>query len=138
MSTGAPLVRTLQTHTAPVAAASDFTSNIAEAPWAGTVTEVSYTADAAVTGANTETRTISVINRGQDGTGTTAIASLALTSGVNLVSGDEKQLTLSSTAADLVVATDDILAFKSTHSGSTGLADPGGLVQVSISRTVTG
>jgi hypothetical protein len=135
MSTGTPLVRVLQSRAPAVAAASDATSNVAEAPFAGTVTEASYTADAAVSGANTETRTISVINRGSAGTGTTVVATLALTSGVDLVSGDEKQLTLSATAANLVVAADDILAFKSTHSGSTGLADPGGLVQVSISRT---
>jgi hypothetical protein len=39
--------------------------------------------DAAITGANTNTRTISLVNKGQDGTGTTVVATLALTSGVN-------------------------------------------------------
>jgi hypothetical protein len=118
-----------------VAAASDANEPVGEAPFAGTVSEASYTPDAAVTGANTETRTISLINRGQDGTGTTVVATLALTSGVNLVSGDEKQLTLSAVAGATTVASGDVLAFKSTHSGSTGLADPGGLVQASITRS---
>lgn len=123
-----------QAHVAPVAAASDFTSTVCEAPFDGKISSASYTPDAGVTGANTETRTIQIINKGQAGSGTTAVATLALTSGVNMTADDEKALTLSSTAADLVVAQGDIIAFKSTHSGSTGLADPGGLVQVEFQQ----
>lgn len=113
-----------------VAAAADLKTPIFEAPVAGKVTSVSYTPSAAVTGDNTETRTLTLKNRGAAGTGTTSVAALALATGVNLVSGDEKAITLSGTPANLVFAEGDILAFESVHSGSTGLADPGGLVQI--------
>lgn len=117
-----------------VAAGSDATVNIFEAPYACKVTAASYTPDANVTGDNTETRTLSIINRGSAGSGTTAVATLALTTGVNMTSGDEKALTLSGTAANLLLAEGDVVAFKSLHGGSTGLADPGGLVQVEFQR----
>lgn len=135
MNDKAPSIERLQARVPAVAAGSDANSPIGEAPFAGTITEASYTPDAAITGANTDTRTISLVNRGSDGTGTTVIATLALTSGVNAASGDEKQLTLSAVSGTTTVAADDVLAFKSTHSGSTGLADPGGLVQASVTRS---
>lgn len=115
-----------------VAAASDSTVNIGDIKRDGTVTKVAYIPDSAITGANTETRTISVLNKGQAGTGTTSVASLALTSGVNAAVSDEKALTLNGTAANKEVVEGDVLAFKSLHSGSTGLADPGGLIVVEV------
>lgn len=135
MTDHAPLSQSLTARAPAVAATSDATTNVAEAPFAGTVSEVSYIPDAAITGANTDTRTISLINKGADGTGTTVVATLALTSGVNAAASDEKALTLSAVAGATTVADGDILAFKSTHSGSSGLADPGGLVEVEISRS---
>lgn len=113
-----------------VAAGADITRNVFEAPSAGKITGVTYTPNTVLTGANTESRTLSVLNRGAAGSGTTEIASKAFTSGVNAPAGDETAITLTSTAADLVVAAGDIIAFKSLHVGSTGLADPGGLVQI--------
>jgi hypothetical protein len=67
---------------------------------------------------------------------TTAVATLALTSGVNLAADRENPLTLSGTPANLTVAAGDVLEFTSVHVG-TGIADPGGLVEVEISRTST-
>jgi hypothetical protein len=109
------------------------TSMLGEAPFAGTVTSVTYTPDGDITGAATHNRTFEVVNRGAAGAGTTSVASLNMASGVNATGGDEKTITLSGTAANLVVAAGDILAFKSTAVGN-GIADPGGLVQVTISR----
>lgn len=129
-----PLTQTLQARVAAVAAGSDATENVAEAPWAGTVTGVSYTPDATITGAATNNRTLSLVNKAQDGTGTTVVATLSLVNGVNIAASDEGALTLSGTPANLVVAAGDELAFVSTHVG-TGIADPGGLVQVTLSRT---
>jgi hypothetical protein len=114
-----------------VAAASDSTVNIGDVKRDGTVTKVAYIPDSAITGANTETRTISVLNKGQAGTGTTSVASLALTSGVNAAVSDEKALP-SRHRRQQEVAEGDVLAFKSLHSGSTGLADPGGLIVVEV------
>jgi hypothetical protein len=75
------------------------------------------------------------VNKGQSGSGSTVVATLAMTSGVNAVAFDELAATLSSTAADKVVAAGDILAWVSTAVGGTGLADPGGLVQIEIGAT---
>lgn len=121
---------------APVAIAADFVSNLFEAPFDLKITAVSYTANAAVTGHATERRTLSVLNRGAAGVGTTEMAALDLLGGVNLVSGDEKALTISATPANLLAVAGDIIAFKSLHIGSTGLADPGGIVQVSYVRAL--
>jgi hypothetical protein len=95
---------------------------------------VSYIPEAAVTGAaSPASRTFTLVNKGQDGSGSTVVATLALVGGVNLVAYDEKAITLSGTPANLVVAASDILAWTSTAvTSGTGLADPGGLVEVEI------
>jgi hypothetical protein len=100
----------------------------------GTVTKVTYTPQAAITGANTNSRTLSLVNTRADGSGAAIVASLALISGVNGVASVELPLTLSGTPANLTVAAGDMLEFKSTHVG-TGIADPGGLVTVDLSRS---
>jgi hypothetical protein len=130
-----PMVRKLQTTLAATAAAADLSQSVGEAPFAGTVTSVSYTPKADITGANTESRTLTLVNKGSDGNGTTVVATLAFTSGVNASDYDEKAFTLSLVAGATTVAAGDILAAVSTHVGSTGLADPGGLVQVEITRS---
>lgn len=134
MSDQSPLVRTLQANVPAVGAAADGDQTIGEAPFAGTVTAVTYTPEANITGANTDTRTLTLVNKGADGNGTTVVATLALTSGVSASDFDEKTMTLSVVADATDVAQGDILAFVSTHAGSTGLADPGGLVEVEITR----
>jgi hypothetical protein len=125
-----PFTKTFSADTIAVAAGSDATVNICAAPFAGKITGVRYAPNAVLTGANTDSRTLSIINKGQAGSGTTTMASKAFTSGVNAPASDETAITLSVTAADLIVAAGDIIAFKSTHVGSTGLADPGGLIEV--------
>jgi hypothetical protein len=128
-----PLVQEFQARSGAVSAGSDGVISVAEAPFDGTISGVSYIPDVAVTGADTNTRTLSFVNKGQAGSGTVTPATLALVSGVNLGAFVEKDFILSSTASDLVVAQGDIIAFKSQH-GGTGIADPGGLVQVEITR----
>lgn len=130
-----PITERWQSTVPATAATVDYDQTVTESHVVGTVTSVAYTPEAAITGANTDTRTLTLVNKGQAGAGTTVIATLALTSGVNGVAFDEKALTLSATAADLVVANGDILAFVSTHGGSSGLADPGGRVEVEIARS---
>lgn len=135
MTDQAPLTQELEMAVDNVAAAADLTTVVGEVHVAGTVTSVVYVPKANISGANTETRTVSLINKGADGNGTTVVATLAMVSGVNSNDFDEKTITLSATAADLVVADGDVLAWTSTHSGSTGLADPGGNVRVVITRS---
>lgn len=120
---------------APVATAgNDLDSLVAVCPFAGTITAVTYTTPTAITGANTNSRTISVINKGAAGVGAVVAAVLALVSGVNTVAFIPKAVTLSGTPANLVVAAGDVLDFNSLHIG-TGIADPGGLVTITLSRT---
>lgn len=103
-------------------------------PSAGSVSSVTYIPAASQSGAATNSRTLNLVNKGSAGAGTTVVATLALASGVNLTAFDEKTITVSSTAADLVVAEGDVLQWQSLHVG-TGIADPGGTVIVTIDRT---
>lgn len=115
-----------------IAATDTFT--LEPARFTGKVTSVSYVPEAAATGDNTNARTFTLVNKGTTGGGTTVIATLALTTGVNLVASDEKAFTLSATAADLLVTQGDVLALVSTATG-TGVVDPGGAIVVKGNRT---
>ena len=131
----APLVRVIEQDVPAVSTAgSSDDTVIGQAPFAGTVTEVKYIAEAAVTGAATNNRTVSLVNKGQAGAGTTTVASLTFASGTNAVANDDTTVTLSGTAANLVVAEGDTLQWRSVANG-TGLADPGGLIRITLSRS---
>lgn len=135
MGDSAPLIRTIEADVPAVSTAgNDDDSVIGEAPFAGTVTAVAYVPEAGITGAASNTRSVTLVNKGQDGTGTTTVATLQFDSGVNAAAYDEKTVTLSATAANLLVAQGDVLQWRSLHVG-TGLADPGGIARITISRT---
>jgi hypothetical protein len=131
MSEEAPFVKT---HTARVAAVgtagNDLTTQVAEAPFAGTVTAVKYVPDATQAGADTNSRTYNLINKTKSKT----VATLAQTAGVELTAATAKSLTVSGTASNVEVAEGDELALESLHVG-TGIKDPGGLVEVTFSRS---
>lgn len=116
--------------------AADGSAPLFRAPFAAIVAAIYFVAAATLTGADTDSRTVQVVNKGQNGLGAVVIASLAFVNGVIATAFDEKALTLSVTAADLLVAEGDILAVVSTHVGN-GLADPGGIVEVKFGRTPT-
>lgn len=107
---------------------------VGEVDKAGRVIGVSYIPEAAVTGAaSPNSRTFTLVNKGSDGLGSTNIATLALVGSVDLVAFDEKAITLNATAANLVVAANDVLLWVSTAvTGGGGLVDPGGVVEVEI------
>lgn len=128
--------RKLQVYIAPVAGGSDFVSPIGTVDEDCTIVSVTYIPQATITGAATNNRTISVINKGQTGVGTTVPASLNFANGTNATGFDEKALTNSATAADLDAVAGDVLAFSSLHVG-TGIADPGGVVVVTYSPKTT-
>jgi hypothetical protein len=130
----APLVRVLEQDVPAVStAANDEDTVLTQSPFDGTVTAVEYVPEAAVTGAATNNRTVSLVNKGADGAGTTVAASLTFGAGTNATANNEVAVTLSGTAANLAVAEGDTLLWRSVHNG-TGLADPGGLVRVTVSR----
>jgi hypothetical protein len=119
---------------AAVAAGADLETVVFVAPWPATLIAANYIPDTTLTGADTDSRTLSVINKGGDGNGTTEMAAKAFTAGVNAPDFDETALTLDSTVEDRDVAQGDVVAFKSLHVGSTGLADPGGAVRLRFER----
>jgi len=133
----APIAKEVVGNIPARAAGADGSEPIGRVPFDGTITGVTFVPRSTLTGADTDTRSLSVVNKGQAGAGTTSVASRGFTNGVNAAAFDEKPLTLSATAADLNVAEGDILALSSAHSGSTGLADPGGIVIVTIARRPT-
>jgi hypothetical protein len=126
--------RVIEIQLPATAAGADF-SIPAVVPFTGVITDVEYIPKAGITGANTDSRTLTIVNKGQSGSGTTNIVTKAYTSGVNANSLRKNSLALSATAADLVVTAGDVLTVNSTHVGSTGLADPGGLVQITVQRS---
>lgn len=120
----------LQHPVQPVATAgNDLNTVFHIVPRAATVSGVLYCPNAAITGANTNTRSLSLVNLGQNGTGTTVIATLQFNSGINAALGVSRTITLSGTPANLAVAAGDVLQWQSTHIG-TGITDPGGLLSV--------
>jgi hypothetical protein len=133
MSGRAPHVSRHQADVPAVAAGATSSVSVLECPYAGTVTSVTYTPVANMTGDTTNTRTFTLVNKGADGNGTTVIATRAMTTGVNATDFNEDALTLSVVAGATTVAEGDILAWVSTF-GASGLADPGGLVQIEITR----
>lgn len=134
MTEQAPFSRALEIEFDPSAATAT-TSGTERVPFGGTVTAVRLLPLAAVTGAaSPASRTVSLVNRGQSGAGSTVVATLNLVSGTNLVAFDERAVPLSGTAANLQVAEGDVLEFRSAAVGATGLADGGGTAIVEIAR----
>jgi hypothetical protein len=83
-----------------------------------------------VTGAATNNFAIAAQNKGAAGAGTTALTTTkTYDNAINSVAHDAEDLTLTSTAADLLVAAGDVVSLVRTING-TGLAQPDGLVEV--------
>ena len=117
-----------------VTIAADLLTAAAIVPHAGTIRRVSYVARATITGAaSPNSRTFTLYNRKQDGTGVTAIARLAMVGGVDATAKVSCDITLSVTAADLVVNENDVLEWESLAvTGAGGLVDSGGLLEIEI------
>jgi len=88
----------------------------------------------ALTGADTNFVTPTVINAGTAGSGTDVIASKAYTSGVDAAALVPEALTLSGTPANLVIAEGDVLAYLSDMSGSSVNDDNQKVIQVAYQR----
>src|SRR4051794_32771312 len=112
-------------------AGSSQSTNLADAPYAGTVSYVGNVPAAAITGANTNTRQVQLVNRGWAGAGTTVVATLSFVSGTTAVANDELSVPLSGTAGATTVAQGDVLQWQSNAVG-TGQADPGGFARVTV------
>jgi hypothetical protein len=122
---------TLRLAAPPVATAgNDLVTPVAVSPCAGTVIAVRYCPVTVLTGAVTNNRTLTLFNRGLAGAGVVAVATKNFTTGVNIAAKTQGDITLG-VAANLVLALGDVLEWESLHVG-TGIADPGGVVEVVI------
>lgn len=135
MSDTAPLTRVLEANVPSVGTAgNDDDTVLGQAPFDCTVTAVEYVPEAAITGAATNHRTFSLVNKGQAGSGSTSVASLAFDSGsVTAAANNERAIALSGTPANLDLVAGDTLLWRSVHIG-TGITDPGGVVRVTLAR----
>ncbi|MEU7149208.1 hypothetical protein AB0B15_14400 [Streptomyces sp. NPDC045456] len=135
MADTAPFVKVIEADVPSVSTAgNDDDTVLAQAPFACTVTAVEYIPEAAITGAATNNRTVSLVNKGQAGSGTTTVATLNFDNGITAAANNERVIPLSGTAANLVLAAGDTLQWRSVHVG-TGITDPGGLVRITVSRS---
>ncbi|MEU2316555.1 hypothetical protein ACFY7X_13780 [Streptomyces althioticus] len=134
--TTAPFVQVIERNVPAVSTAgNDDDTVLGQAPFDCVVTKVEYVAEAAITGAATNHRTFSLVNKGQSGSGTATVATLAFDSGsVTAAANDERAIPLSGTEENLELAAGDTLLWRSVHVG-TGITDPGGVVRVTISRS---
>lgn len=98
----------------------------------GTINSVEFIPNWTRAGANSNYRTLGLYNRGTDGAGTTLVATLALTSGVDLTKFASKAITI--TAANATVAVGDMLQWVTSPTG-TGAPDVGGKVIVQMAMT---
>lgn len=100
---------------------------VARAMRPGTINSVEFIPNWNLTGTNTNYRTLTLYNRGTAGAGTTVVATLALTSGVNLTKFVPK--TIPVTAGHGALAVGDLLEWVSTATLA-GAPDVGGKVIV--------
>lgn len=113
---------------------NDLRGIVFKAPYACTLVGVNYIPGSTQAGANTNSRTYSLFNRNNStGAGTVLMATLAAVSGVDLTDNVPKVIPISGTPANLEMAAGDVLEWESLHIG-TGIADPGGLLEISYVR----
>lgn len=137
MADTAPLLRTIEAVVQPQADADTVQDQvIGEAPYAGTVTEVTIIPEAAVVAHGTNFRTFRVVNKGAAGAGTTVVATFATDTVTtdDLAAFDEKAIPLSAVANATTVAAGDVLVADETVAAA-GVAHGGYTIKVTISRS---
>jgi len=134
MSERAPREWTLEVELPGLATDVEDTYVAGRAPEDGVLSAASFTPVANVTGAASNNRQYDVINKGQDGNGTVVMATLAFGSGVNATDFNEQAFTLSVVEGATEVAEGDVIAVLSSAPG-TGIADPGGRVDLTFARS---
>ena len=116
----------------PGAAAADATEDwtVFVAPCAGLIRKLSWVPNADVTGAATNHFSISFVNKGTDGNGSTAVGStVTYDNGTNATDFNEVYCLNPATTSAATVRKDEVIAFRRTKVG-TGLAMPEGAVVV--------
>lgn len=109
---------------------TDVKHAIARVPWDIKVIAAYVMFQGAITGADTNFVTPTIINAGLVGTGADVVASKAYTSGVDAVALVAEALTNSVTPANLLVSAGEVLAYLSNMTGSSVFDDLEKVVQV--------
>lgn len=128
----APSVQKLQARQAAVATGASAEITAAEAPFPSTVAAF-FIPDTVLTGVTTNSRTLQVFNRGQDGLGVVKMAEKAFINTVNAVSQVKTVITAITAADAHVAAAGDVIACNSLFVG-TGLAMPPGVWILEFTR----
>lgn len=118
-------------------AGTDTTWTLDRIKRAGSITKVTYTPNADITGAANNNRAFTLLNKGQDGNGTQLLANKTMLSGINMSDFDETSIDINLNPALVKVIEGDILAWFSDANG-TGMIDPGGLVRVEVTTSGAG
>lgn len=135
MSERSPRITTMERELPGLATDVEDSYVLGEVEEDGSIEEASFTPTANITGADTNYRQLRIINKGADGNGSTVLATLDFTSGVNATDYNEIAFTLTATMANRNVAQGDVIAVESNAPG-TGLADPGGTVRARFGRSI--
>ncbi len=104
-----------------------------KAPWRFKVLEAVICPGAAMTGATATANTYTLAKADGAGGAATVIASLVTITGVDFVADVFKTVTLSATAANLLVADGQLVTFKKTHA-STGTVSPASTLSLRIRK----
>lgn len=147
-----PFIQTYGLAQTSMGTASDFSAPALIAPYAATVTLVQFVpaqSHASASATASGWRQYSLYNRqgsASSGTGAIVLARSALTSlattfsgsvgqfGTGLLANVASSLQLNTVSASLTVAAGDVLVWESSHSGTSGVQDVGGVVFVTLSR----
>ena len=105
---------------------------IAPITLAGTVTAVTYVPKGNITGDNTNYRTIAAMHRTGVNGPVTTFAQIDFLTNVDATAGVAMTLPWFGGVENRSVATNEYLYVKSAKAGATGLADPGGLIVITI------
>lgn len=109
---------------------------VLEAPFDCYLRRVAFSPQDAVTGVDTNTTHLNVVDGGPDGSGTTELATKELVAGTDLVALDYQDI-FALTATKVELTAGDVLEFQWEKVG-TGLLIPHGYVLVSIEAKGTG
>lgn len=132
-----PFALKLTARVAPVAANTDANSVVAIVPRDGQVTAASIVFDGAIDGDDTNSRTFQLINKGAAGAGTAVIAELTFPNANNAAAYVPEAMTVDTDPASTNdVTAGDILVLAETTPG-TGVANPGGLILVTIGNSAS-
>ena len=129
-----PYVGQLTVFIPAVASAVTQTIIVGRAPYASTVSSVTYIPGGTAAPTSGQARTFTVYNRNNStGAGTVSIAAKGITTAAGMTDNVAFDLTISATTASLIMTSGDVIEFESALTGT--VVDPGGRLILTYART---